>query len=61
MDRDKLYIGGDWVEPAGTSTIEVISPLTEEVIATVPEASTDDVDRAVAAARAPSTPARGRG
>ena len=51
MDRDKLYIDGEWVEPAGTSTIEVISPLTEEVIATVPEASPDDVDRAVQAAR----------
>jgi len=51
MDRDKLYIDGEWVEPAGTSTIEVISPLTEEVIATVPEASPADVDRAVQAAR----------
>ena len=38
MDRDKLFIDGEWVEPAGTATIEVISPLTEEVIATVPEA-----------------------
>ena len=38
--------------PSSTATIEVISPLTEEVIATVPEASNDDVDRAVAAARA---------
>jgi betaine-aldehyde dehydrogenase len=51
MDRDKLYIGGEWVEPASTDTIGVISPLTEEVIATVPEASNDDVDRAVGAAR----------
>ncbi len=51
MDRDKLYIDGEWAEPAGTATIEVISPLTEEVIATVPEASNEDVDRAVAAAR----------
>ena len=51
MDRDKLYIDGEWVEPSSTATIEVISPLTEEVIATVPEASNEDVDRAVAAAR----------
>jgi aldehyde dehydrogenase (NAD+) len=51
MNRDKLYIDGEWAEPAGTATIEVISPLTEEVIATVPEASNEDVDRAVAAAR----------
>ena len=33
MDRDKLYIGGEWVEPASTATIEVISPHTEEVVA----------------------------
>ncbi len=51
MDRDRLYIGGEWVEPSSTATIQVISPLTEEVIATVPEASNEDVDRAVAAAR----------
>ena len=51
MDRDKLYIDGEWAEPSSTATIEVISPLTEEVIATVPEASNEDVDRAVAAAR----------
>jgi betaine-aldehyde dehydrogenase len=48
---DRLFIGGDWVVPATTSTIEVISPHTEEVIARVPHASEADVDRAVAAAR----------
>ena len=31
MDRDKLFIGGEWVEPSSTATIEVISPHTEEV------------------------------
>ncbi len=51
MDRDTLYIDGEWVEPAGTSTIRVISPVSEQVIATVPEASSADVDRAVQAAR----------
>ncbi|MGZ6955845.1 MAG: aldehyde dehydrogenase [Acidimicrobiia bacterium] len=50
-DHDKLYIGGTWVEPASSERIEVISPHTEEVIATVPEASTADVDRAVDVAR----------
>jgi betaine-aldehyde dehydrogenase len=50
--HDKLFIGGEWVAPATKNVIEVISPVTEEVIATVPEASTDDVDRAVASARA---------
>jgi betaine-aldehyde dehydrogenase len=50
--KDVLYIGGEWVTPAGTTTIEVVNPATEEVIGVVPEASTADVDRAVAAARA---------
>ncbi|HKE72941.1 MAG TPA: aldehyde dehydrogenase [Acidimicrobiales bacterium] len=49
--KDTLYIGGDWVAPATTQTIEVISPTTEEVIARVPEATEGDVDRAVAAAK----------
>ncbi|MCU1430234.1 MAG: aldehyde dehydrogenase [Actinomycetia bacterium] len=49
--HDKLFIGGEWVEPATTDVIEVVSPHSEEVVARVPEASTTDVDRAVAAAR----------
>ena len=51
MNRDKFFIGGDWVDPAGNATLAVISPATEEVIAKVPDATTADVDRAVAAAR----------
>ncbi|MCX8071108.1 MAG: aldehyde dehydrogenase [Candidatus Binatia bacterium] len=49
---DRLFIGGQWVEPAGRETIAVISPHTEEVIARVPAAEKADIDRAVAAARA---------
>jgi len=48
---DKLYIGGEWVEPEGKGTIDVISPHTEEVIGRVPDATPADMDRAVAAAR----------
>jgi betaine-aldehyde dehydrogenase len=48
---DRLYIGGEWVEPASSKKIEVISPHTTEVIATAPEAVQADVDRAVTAAR----------
>jgi aldehyde dehydrogenase (NAD+) len=48
---DKLFIGGTWVEPASDRRIEVVSPITEQVIATVPEATEADMDRAVAAAR----------
>jgi betaine-aldehyde dehydrogenase len=49
--HDKLFIGGEWVAPASGNTIEVISPHTEEVVGVVPDSSTADVDRAVAAAR----------
>jgi aldehyde dehydrogenase (NAD+) len=52
LNRDRLFIGGDWVPPATTDTIDVISSSTEEVIARVVEAGPVDVDRAVAAARA---------
>jgi betaine-aldehyde dehydrogenase len=50
--KDMLYIGGEWVAPSSGSTIDVISPVTEEVIATVPEAAEADVDKAVEAAQA---------
>jgi aldehyde dehydrogenase (NAD+) len=50
--RDKLYIGGQWVSPAGTGTIEVVNPTSEEVIGSVPSGTAEDADRAVAAARA---------
>ncbi len=48
---DKLFIGGEWVTPASDAKIEVVSPHTEEVVASVPEATPEDVDRAVDAAR----------
>ncbi|CAM4298032.1 aldehyde dehydrogenase [Nocardiopsis rhodophaea] len=50
--HDRLYIGGEWARPAGTATIDVVSPHTEEVIGRVPEGTPADMDRAVAAARA---------
>ena len=45
--RDKLYIGGEWVEPAGDGTIDVVNPSTEEVVGRVPEGTAEDADRAV--------------
>ncbi|MYW69859.1 aldehyde dehydrogenase family protein [Streptomyces sp. SID8379] len=46
-----LFIGGQWTEPSGTDVIEVVSPVTEQVVGRVPHASPADMDRAVAAAR----------
>ena len=48
---DKVYIGGEWVQPDGKGTIDVVSAHTEQVIGTVPDASPADMDRAVTAAR----------
>lgn len=49
--HDKLFIGGDWVAPAGTGVIDVVSPSTLESVGQVPEGTKADIDRAVAAAR----------
>jgi aldehyde dehydrogenase (NAD+) len=48
--HNSLFIGGQWVTPATAERIEVVSPMTEEVIASVPSGSREDIDRAVAAA-----------
>jgi aldehyde dehydrogenase (NAD+) len=48
---DKLFIGGEMVDPAGTQVIEVRSPATEELVGRVPDGTAADMDRAVAAAR----------
>ena len=49
--RDKIYIGGQWVQSAGTGVLEVINSTTEQVMGSVPEGTVEDVDKAVAAAR----------
>lgn len=51
LDRSTLFIDGEWAAPASSDTIQVVSPHSEQVIATVPEGSTADIDAAVAAAR----------
>ena len=50
--RAELLIGGVWEPAASSERVEVISPSTEQVIATVPRTTAVDVDRAVSAARA---------
>ena len=52
VEQARLFVGGEWVAPSTGRVIEVVSPHSEEVIATVAEAGPADVDRAVAAARA---------
>src|SRR5882672_8788267 len=48
----QMYINGEWVDSKSNKTFPVYDPSTEEVIAQVPDAGPEDVNRAVAAARA---------
>src|SRR5262245_23520317 len=52
VEHGQLLIGGTLADPVSTEVIEVVSPHTEQVIGRVPHAGREDVDRAVAAARA---------
>ncbi|MFJ8738815.1 aldehyde dehydrogenase family protein [Embleya sp. NPDC127516] len=47
--QQKLYIGGEWVEPE-RGHYEVINPATEEVVGLAPEASVEQANAAAAAA-----------
>jgi aldehyde dehydrogenase (NAD+) len=49
--HDKIFIGGEWVEPGDPETIEVINSTTEEVMGSIPACTPGDADRAVVAAR----------
>src|SRR5690554_4264619 len=48
---ERFFIGGKWLEPISKSQLKVISPVTEELVITYPEAGKADIDRAVSAAR----------
>ena len=45
------FFGGDWVESTGTEVRQIVSPVTGETLAEVPDASAEDVARAAKAAR----------
>ncbi len=48
----QMYINGDWVDSRSNKTFPVYDPANEEVLAQVPDSNADDVNRAVAAAKA---------
>jgi alpha-ketoglutaric semialdehyde dehydrogenase len=48
----KNFIGGEWVDAASGETFESLSPADGETIGVFPRSSVEDVDRAVAAAKA---------
>jgi betaine-aldehyde dehydrogenase len=49
--KETLFIGGDWIDPAGPGRIELVEPATEEILGSAPHVSRTDIDRAVSAAR----------
>ena len=51
-NRQKFYINGEWVQPSTNVTLEVINPATEEAIDVIALGGPQDVDKAVAAAKA---------
>ncbi len=51
-NRTGFYINGAWVESGGTETMDIINPATEDAIGTLTMGTTEDVDKAVAAAKA---------
>src|SRR5580704_14515174 len=48
----QMYVNGEWIDSKSNKTFPVYDPATEEVIAQVPDANADDVNCAVAAAKA---------
>jgi aldehyde dehydrogenase (NAD+) len=47
----RMLIGGKWLEAASGKTFETRNPATGEILAHVAEGDSEDIDRAVAAAR----------
>src|ERR1700734_2619645 len=52
MQKHRMLIGGKWLEPASGEWFESMNPYTAKPWALVPRGNKDDVDRAVAAAKA---------
>ena len=50
MEKYRLYIGGEWVDPASNDWFESYNPYTGKPWALIPRGTADDADRAVDAA-----------
>ena len=51
IERNALYIDGEWATPSGGDTITVIEAATGETMGTVPSGDAADAERAILAAR----------
>jgi len=49
--RDKIFIGGEWVDSTGAERLDVVNSTTEETMGTIPAGTAEDAGRAVLAAR----------
>ncbi len=52
VTQSKMFVNGELVDSSSGETMEVLNPATGDVIAEVPRGTTEDVDRAVEAAKA---------
>ncbi len=52
LELNKAFINGQWVETRGTQVLDMVNPASEEVFGKLTLGTTDDVDAAVAAAKA---------
>ncbi len=52
FDSEQIFVGGTWTEAAAGETLEVEDPSTGEIFGKIARGGSDDIDRAVAAARA---------
>lgn len=50
MIHQKMLIDGNWTDGSGNETLGVLNPATDEIFATVPKATKEDVDAAINAA-----------
>jgi aldehyde dehydrogenase (NAD+) len=52
VERNEIFINGEWQTSSGTESITVINPATEELFATIPRGTAADVNEAATAAAA---------
>ena len=52
LPRLRMYVGGEWVEPASGTWLETVDPFTAKPWALIPRGNAEDADRAVRAAHA---------
>ncbi|MGH2397030.1 MAG: aldehyde dehydrogenase family protein, partial [bacterium] len=50
LERARMYVGGNWIGAGGGETVSVMNPATGETVGDVPDASRDDVWKAIDAA-----------